>query len=249
MNTDSVVNLLSIANNDLHAFEDKYKKQQQNLNHLESKELDASITLVNLKSQIQNANQTLDSCRLCYQKEVRKMLQLQRQNMRLNALLRQFKNSDENYLKIRYAANQAVRNAISDRRQLLKFAILSLIESLRADPIKFNFIIHGMPSPLTMSKSTIIDHAGSNSSYYVKSSSSYYDQNKYAETLTEVIMTEAANLYKKMVKEFTNEAMTDAAVVSSTKLLPSMIYSDEQTDQTQALLAYRHITQTSVYDR
>jgi hypothetical protein len=62
-------------------------------------------------------------------------------------------------------------------------------------------------------------------------------------------MTEAANLYKKMVKEFTNEAMTDAAVVSSTKLLPSMIYSDEQTDQTQALLAYRHITQTSVYDR
>jgi hypothetical protein len=52
-----------------------------------------------------------------------------------------------------------------------------------------------------------------------------------------------------MVKEFTNEAMTDAAVVSRTKLLPSMIYSDEQTDQTQALLAYRHITQTSVYDR
>ena len=52
-----------------------------------------------------------------------------------------------------------------------------------------------------------------------------------------------------MVKEFTNETITDAAAVSSTKLLPSMIYSDEQTDHTQALLAYRHITQTSVYDR
>ena len=109
MNTDSVVNLLSIANNDLHAFEDKYKKQQQNVNHLESKELDASITLEDLKSQIQNANQVLYTCRLSCQKEIRKMLQLHRQNMRLNALLRQFKNSDEEYLKIRYAAKQAVK--------------------------------------------------------------------------------------------------------------------------------------------
>ena len=75
------------------------------------------------------------------------------------------------------------------------------------------------------------------------------DQNRYAETLTEVIMTEAANLYEKMVKDFTNEAMAYAAAVSSTKLLPSMIYSDEQNDHTQALLAYRHIAQTSVYDR
>ena len=83
------------------------------------------------------------------------MLQLHRQNIRLNALLRQFKNSDEEYLKIRYAAKQAVRSVLSDSRQLLKFAILSLIESLRADPIKFNFLVHGMPSPLTMSKSTI----------------------------------------------------------------------------------------------
>ena len=32
----------------------------------------------------------------------------------------------------------------------------------------------------------------------------------YAETLTEVIMTEAANLYEKMVKDFTNEAMAYA---------------------------------------
>ena len=219
------------------------------MSHLESSELDASITLENLKSQIQNANQLLYSCRLSCQEEVRKMLQLHRQNIRLNALLRQFKNNDEEYLKIRYAAKQAVRSVLSDSRQLLKFAVLSLIESLRADPIKFNFIIHGMPSPLTMSKSTIIDHAGSNSNYYVKSSSSYYDQNRYAETLTEVIVNEAANLYEKMVNDFANQTMTNATADSSTKLLPSMRYSDEQTDHTQALLTYRHITQTSVYDR
>ena len=230
MNTDSVVNLLSIANNDLHAFEDKYKKQQQNMNHLESKELDASITLVDLKSQIQNANQVLYSCRLSCQKEVRKMFQLHRQNIRLNALLRQFKNSDENYLKIRYAAKQAAESVLSDSRQLLKFAVLSLIESLRADPIKFNFIIHGMPSPLTMSKSKIIDHEESSCEYHVKTFSYYSNQNSYAETLTDLIANEATNLYEKMVNDFANQTMINATAGSSAKLLPSMRHSDEQTD-------------------
>ena len=161
MNTEDVVNLLKLPTMTYRHLKINIKNYNRNVNHLESKELDASITLEDLKSQIQNANQTLDSCRLSCQKEVRKMLQLHRQNIRLNALLRQFKNSDEEYLKIRYVAKQAVKSVLSDSRQLLKFAILSLIESLRADPTKFNFLVHGMPSPLTMSKSTMIDHAGS----------------------------------------------------------------------------------------
>ena len=64
-----------------------------------------------------------------------------------------------------------------------------------------------------MSKSTMIDHAGGSSNYCVKPSSSYYNQNSYAETLTEVIVDEAANLYEKMVKDFTNEALTNAIAV------------------------------------
>lgn len=101
----------------------------------------------------------LNSSRISCQEEIRKMLQLHRQNMRLNALLRQFKNSDEGYLMIRYTTRQAVISALSDSRQLLKFALLSLIESLRADPIKFNFLIHDMPSPLGMSKSIVVTTA------------------------------------------------------------------------------------------
>jgi hypothetical protein len=57
-------------------------------------------------------------------------------------------------------------------------------------------------------------------------------------------VNEAAILYNKMVKEFTNQAIADVAADSSTNVLPSMIYLDEQTDHTQASLAYRHITQT-----
>jgi hypothetical protein len=222
MSTEHVVNLLEIANNDLQPIEHRYRKLQRNVDYLESKALDASITLVDLKSQIQNANQVLYSCRLSCQKEVTKILQLHRQNMRLNALLRQFKSSDDEYLKIRYAAKQVVSGVLSDNRQLLKFAILSLTESLRTDPTKFNFLIHDTSSLLTMSKSKIIDHEESSRKYYVKTFSYYSNQNSYAENLTEVIVNEAASLYEKMVKEFTNQTVTNAAAGSSVKLSPSM---------------------------
>jgi DNA-binding CsgD family transcriptional regulator/Txe/YoeB family toxin of Txe-Axe toxin-antitoxin module len=72
---EHVVNLLNIANNDLFALENKHEKLQQNVNHLESKDLDFSISLEDLKSQIQDTNQSLDSCRLSYQKEVDRTLQ------------------------------------------------------------------------------------------------------------------------------------------------------------------------------
>jgi hypothetical protein len=47
-------------------------------------------------------------------------------------------------------------------------------------------------------------------------------------------VNEAAILFEKMVKDFTNKTMTDAAAGSSTKLLPSLRYSDEQNNHTQA---------------
>jgi hypothetical protein len=50
-----------------------------------------------------------------------------------------------------------------------------------------------------------------------------------------------------MVKDFTNETITNTAADSSKELLPSMTSVDEHTDHKQALLSYRHII--SVHDR
>jgi hypothetical protein len=247
MSTDHVITLLKIANSNLPALENRYEKLRRNVDYLESKTLDSNITLEELKSQIQNAKQMLDFYHSSCQKKVSKMLQLHRQNIGLERLLRQFKNNNEDYIRIEYVAKQTVRSVLSDNRQLLKLALLSLIESLSADPIKFNFLIHGVP-PLSISKSTIIDYAGSDGSYHTNSISAYYNKNSYAETLTELIVNESASLYEKMVNDFANQTMTNAAAASSAKLLPSLGYSDEQND-TQKILAYRHRVQTSVYDR
>ena len=236
---EDVVSLLNIANNDLPALEDKYKKLQRNVNDLESKELDASIKLVELKSQIQNANQRLYSYHLSCQKEVKMTLELHRHNMELNSLLRQFKNNNEEYIKVQFVAKQTVRSALSDSRQLLKFALLSIIESLRADPIKFNSLTHQMSSTIGISKSTMTDYAGSSSGYHTDPFSYSANQSGYDETLAEVLVSEAAILYKKMVKDFTNQAITTVAADSSTNVKASTIYLDEQTDHTQASLAFR----------
>ena len=218
------------------------------MNDLESKELDASINLVDLKSQIQNANQRLDSYHLSCQKEVKMTLELHRHNMELNSLLRRFKNNKEEYIKVQFVAKQIVRSALSDSRQLLKFALLSIIESLRSDPIKFNSLTHQMSSTMGISKSTMIDYAGSSSGYHTNPFSYSPNQSGYDETLAEILVNEAAILYKKMVNDFTNQAITNVAADSSTNVIASMIYLDEQTDHTQASLAYRHITRTSVYE-
>jgi hypothetical protein len=243
MNSRQIINLLQIADNDLQSVEQRYKKLQRNVNDLESKELDASINLVDLKSQIQNAKQRLDSYHLSCQKEVKKTLELHKQNMELDSLLRQFKNNNEDYIKVQYVAKHTVRSTLSDKRQLLKIALYSLIKSWRADPIKFNFLTHHMSSTMEMSKSTMIDYAGSSSGYHTNPFSYSHNQGGYYETLAEVLVNEAAILYKKMVKDFTNQAITNVAADSSTNVLHSMI-----TDHTQTSLAYRHITQTSMYE-
>jgi hypothetical protein len=141
MSTDHVIEILEIANGNLPALEDKYKKLQQIVNDLESKELDLSITLEELKDQVRGTNQALDACRLCYQKEVSKIFYLHIQNMGLERQLIRFKNNNSEYTRICFVAKQTVKSALSNKRRLLKLALNALIESWCADPTKFSSLI------------------------------------------------------------------------------------------------------------
>ena len=153
----------------------------------------------------------------------------------------------KDYIKIQFVARQTVRSALSDKRQLLKIAILSLIESLRANPIKFDALIHRTPSTVVMSKSTMIDYVGS--SYHTNPFLYSPNQDGYDEALVEALVNEAAIIYEKMVKDFTNHTITNAAAGGSSNLSSSMTYLDEQVSHAPKLFAYRYTTQTSVYDR
>ena len=81
---------------------------------------------------------------------------------------------------------------------------MSLIESSRTDPTKLNFLFHGTPQPLIISKSVVIDYGGS-SNCHTNPLSYYSNHNGYAETLQQIILNESSILYEKMVREFTDE--------------------------------------------
>jgi hypothetical protein len=99
-----------------------------------------------------------------------------------------------------------------------------------------------MSSTSMISKSTMMNYP--DSGCYDATFSSYYNQNSYTENLIQIIVNGASSLYDKMVKDFTNETIANAAANTNSNLIPPMTYLDEQTDHTQALL-YRHITRTS----
>jgi transcriptional regulator len=180
MNPRQIVNLLHIANNDLLSVQQRYQKLQRNVRHLEFKEIDLSINLEDMNDQIRNANQVLHFYRQCSRKEVSKTLQLRNQNMELDRLLRDFKNNNRDYNKIQFVARQTVKRTLLDKRQSLKLALYSLLESWRADPTKYNSLIHFMSSTSMISKSTMMNYP--DSGYYHATFSFYYNQNSYAES-------------------------------------------------------------------
>jgi hypothetical protein len=227
MNPQQIVNLLHIANNDLQSVQQRYQKLQRNVRHLEFKEIDLSINLENMNGQIRNAKQMLHFYRQCNRKEVSKTLQLRNQNMELDRLLRDFKNNNRDYNKIQFVARQTVKRALSDKRQSLKLALYSLLESWRADPTKFNSLIHFMSSTSMISKPTMMNYP--DSGCYHAAFPSYYNQNSYTENLIEIIVNGASSLYDKMVKDFTNETIANAAASTNSNPLFSITYSDERT--------------------
>jgi hypothetical protein len=142
MSTEQVVNLLEIANNDLPALENRYEKLKTDLSSLENRKLYSRMTLQSLGSQIMTSSQMLSSCRISCQEEQRKMVNLHREEIRLKKLVGEFKNNDEEYLKIKKTVEKAVTNILFDTKGILRLSLFSLIESMRTDPQGYCNLIH-----------------------------------------------------------------------------------------------------------
>ncbi len=65
------------------------------------------------------------SCR----QEVTKLDALRQQRMKLEAIVRQFENNNQEYMKIRRIAEEKVQDTLSNSKPLIKYAMLSLVES------------------------------------------------------------------------------------------------------------------------
>ncbi|MGA9169441.1 MAG: hypothetical protein WBZ20_04765, partial [Nitrososphaeraceae archaeon] len=130
--------------------------------------------------------------------------------------VKHFENNNEvYYIKIRKTVEEKVHSVLSDRKMLLRLALLSLTESMRKDPDKFNAFI-------------FCDNKSSSSTTQTRGYSQHYDTAPYgqqqqqypSQDCIDVLLEEAEKLYNKLVKELVDESISDYGCSISLPLLP-----------------------------
>jgi transposase len=136
-----VVNLLTFANEDLPALEKRFKRLRNDISALQFQKRIDERNLYQLNNQIASTTRLLNSYRISCIKERSEIRKLYIEKARIENLVTQFKNNNEEYLnKIKQAAYEEVKSLLTDSKLLLKFAIFSVIESLRSNPKLYDFI-------------------------------------------------------------------------------------------------------------
>jgi hypothetical protein len=94
-----------------------------------------------LNNQIASTSRLLSSYSISCIRERREIGSLYNEKTRLEAIVTGFKSNNEEYLnKITQAAYEQVKSVLNESKLILKFATLSVIESLRMNPELYNFI-------------------------------------------------------------------------------------------------------------
>jgi hypothetical protein len=126
MGVPHVNRLLTIANNnDLPAVELRSEGLKKEAATLEFQKASSAIDSELLNNQIIMMRKTRDSARLDYEKEMERLRHVQQEIMKQQALVKHFENNNEvYYIKIRKTVEGKVHSVLSDRRMLLKLALV-----------------------------------------------------------------------------------------------------------------------------
>jgi hypothetical protein len=234
MNVQQVVNLLKIANNDLPDIRCRYERLKREVNTLEFNKQQSHRALSYFNSQIEMKSKASTSYRISCIRQRREIEKLYNEKARLEALVTGFKNNNEDYLKIKWAAEEKVKDVLTNGKIILKLATFSVIESLRSDPELYNFVIHDN------SNNTPISYVSNYPSLMLSGQQQQQEQS-FNDIYTSLILEEAEKLYNKLTKELT-DPVTAAAAASLASPLPlisnntsnqKLTYKNDNTYQTE----------------
>jgi hypothetical protein len=243
MNAQHVVNVLKIANNHLPSVEQRCEKLKREVCSLEGDKRNSTMILQELSNQISELSNTRDSYRSSCEGERRQMVELHQKMIRLEALVDNFQNNSEEYIKITRAVEYKVLGVLSNGKVLLRCALLSITESIRNDPERYRLIFYKSPSI------TDYNSSSSNQPYTVSYMYGLQQPRDYnTEANAAVILDEAEKLYNKIVKDCIDKTVEDLKTTneasnskpSSMSLLPRKVLSDVQKDSKQKLAAYTY---------
>ena len=136
MGIPQVVNLLRIANNQLPSVEHRYEMLQKQNNNLESILGTQAKEFQNLSNQITYMNKRLDDIKSECSTESATLEYLRQQIAKLEAFVYNFRNNYDGYTKLIKIIEGEVLRILSNKKALLKLAVLSIAESIRNNPDK-----------------------------------------------------------------------------------------------------------------
>ena len=136
MNTQQVIRLLTIANNHLPAVEQRCQELKRQVYSLEGDKRNSIMISQELSDQISDLRNTLDSCSLSCEQEKRNMAELHQKKVKLEALVNDYQDNNEEYLKVIKAVGEEVLSVLPNVKMFLRRALLSITESIRNNPGK-----------------------------------------------------------------------------------------------------------------
>ncbi len=166
-------------------------------------------------NQIERKSKALTSYRISCIRERREIEKLYNEKARLDAVVTGFKNNNEEYLnKIKQAAEEKIKEVLTNGKFLLQFAVASVIESLRSNPELCNFMMY------YNSNNTATISQGSNyPSFMSGGQQQQHQQQSFNDNYTALILEEAEKLYNKLRTELTNRVIAaDATAIRASSL-------------------------------
>jgi hypothetical protein len=189
--------VLAIANDDLPTIEERFKRLRNDVSMLQFQRRIDERNLYQLNNQIATTTKLLNSFRMSCKRERREIGNLYNKKTRLEAIVTGFKSNNEEYLKINKTVEEKVSSVLTDGKVLLQFVLASLIEAIRRNLDKYNYLL----------------------SYNVPSSGPL----SYIESYNNMILDESNRLYDRLLKFLTNSIMDNVAGTSSKSSLSSTL--------------------------
>jgi hypothetical protein len=215
LDVSHVIRLLKLANNDIQSIDricQDLKTEQASLN---AKNSIAAKTFQQLSDDISEEHKTLNQYRSSSREEGLDLAKLRIQKVNLEYMVKQFQNNNEDYLKIKNIVKEEVERILTNHRQLLKIAFLSVIDSCRSDAMKFSILYYNMP-PITGAVASSVPPALSSQYNYGLSADEQYqypNRNSAAEendrniAYEKTLLDESEKFYNKRVEALTQECI------------------------------------------
>ena len=214
MGVQQVIDALAIANNDLPVLERRFKRLRNDISALQFQKQIDERNLYQLNNKIASTTRLLNSLRMSCIRERRVIENLNNEKTKLEALVTGFKSNNEEYLdKIKQEAEENVKSILTDSKLLLKFATLSVIESLRINPKLYNFVFYDI-SNNNDTTSYGCNYLSLTLPGQQQQSFSYLSDDAYIV----LILDESKKLYNQLIIKLSNNVIATAAAVGASSL-------------------------------